>query len=162
MAASRPSSHPLPEEGTPDPTTWRLRIEGLVRSPIELTLDDLERIGRASHTGQFTCVDGWSPGGPRWEGAPLEAVLALAGPLPSATALYSHAPGFRALIPLESVPGAMLATHVDGEPLSVERGAPCRLIVPDQRCQLSVKWVERLELFTRKRDQAPGPRKPPA
>ena len=162
MEATRPSSHPLPEAGVPDPATWRLRVDGLVRRPTELTLDDLERLGSAAHSGQFTCVAGWSDGDARWEGTPLDVVLTLVEPLPAATALYSHAPGYRALIPLEAAHTAILATRLNGELLSSQRGAPCRLVVPDRSCQLSVKWVERLELFTRKRDQAPGPRKPPA
>lgn len=156
----RPSSHPLPEEGTPDPATWTLRVEGLVRRPASFTVEELERLGDASHTGEFTCELGWREGDKEWQGAPLARVLEIVEPLPEATALYSYAPGYRALIPLEAAATAILATRLDGRPLSRERGAPCRLVVPDRSCQLSVKWVGRLELFTRKRDQQPGPRKP--
>jgi len=159
---NRPSSHPLPEEGTPDPRTWSLRVDGQVTFPQLFTMDDLLRMGHVEHAGEFTCVAGWSEGDTRWEGTPLAAVLSLVQPHDSATALYSYARGYRALVPLEAARTAILATHVNGELLTMERGAPCRLIVEDETTQLSVKWIQRLELFTRRRDQEPGPRKPPS
>jgi DMSO/TMAO reductase YedYZ molybdopterin-dependent catalytic subunit len=156
---SAPSQHPVPE-GTPDPASWRLRVDGLVRRPLALDLAQLGALGEAQHRGHFTCERGWESGDACWQGPPLAPVLALAEPLPEATALYAHAPGFRSVVPLEAVPGALLALRLDGQPLTTARGAPCRLIVPDRSCQLSVKWVERLELFRRRRDQPPGPRRP--
>jgi DMSO/TMAO reductase YedYZ molybdopterin-dependent catalytic subunit len=154
-----PSQHPMPDD-TPDPAAWRLRVDGMVRHPLSLRLDEIQALGDAEHSGQFTCERGWELGVERWQGTPLAAVLALADPEPGATALYAHAPGFRSLVPLEAVPGAILAYRLNGHQLTKERGAPCRLVVPDRACQLSVKWIERLELFRRGHDQPPGPRKP--
>jgi DMSO/TMAO reductase YedYZ molybdopterin-dependent catalytic subunit len=57
---------------------------------------------------------------------------------------------------------AILSTRLEGERLSVERGAPCRLVVAHPACELSMKWIERLELCTKAEDQPAGPRKPPA
>ncbi len=156
---SAPSQHPIPE-GTPDPSSYRLQLDGLVRRPLSMSVAEIDRLGQAEHCGQFTCREGWEVGSDCWQGPPLSAILALAGPLPEATALYAYAPGFRSLVPLESVPGALLALRLDGHPLTTARGAPCRLIVPDQVCQLSVKWIERLELFARRPDQPVGPRRP--
>lgn len=131
-----------------------------MRRPLAFTLGELERLGDSGHSGEFTCELGWREGDKEWRGTPLARVLETVGPLPEATALYSYAPGYRAVIPIEAASTAILATRLDGRPLSRERGAPCRLLVPDRSCQLSVKWVERLELFTRAKDQQPGPRKP--
>ena len=150
----------MPDEGTPDPSTWILRVDGLVRRPMSFTIDELELLGATSHTGAFTCELGWREGDMEWQGAPLSRVLEIVEPLPEATALYSYAPGYRALIPIEAASTAILATRLDDRRLSRERGAPCRLVVPDRSCQLSVKWVGRLEPFTRGREQQPGPRRP--
>src|SRR5436190_1752931 len=39
-----------------DPTMWRLRIEGLVDSPLALTYDKLRRLPRAEQVSGFHCV----------------------------------------------------------------------------------------------------------
>lgn len=160
MSATRPSRHLLPEGAILDATTWTVRVDGMVRYPRAFHLAEIEALGKAAHAGQFTCVAGWAEGALQWEGAPLRALLDLVEPLPVATALYTYAPGYRALVPADAWDTAILATRLNGAPLTTERGAPCRIIVPDRACQLSVKWVDHIELFTRKRDQPPGPRKP--
>lgn len=150
----------MPDAGAPDPATWRLRVDGLVEQPMEFSLDDLERLGRTSHSGEFTCVAGWAEGELRWEGTPLDAVLALVQPR-DANAIYAYAPAYRALVPLATSHTAILSTRLQGERLSPERGAPCRLVVTHPSCELSMKWLERLELCASDKDEPPGPRKPP-
>lgn len=158
-ALDAPSQHPIPAN-TPAAATWRLRIEGMVAQPLSLTLADLQQLGAAAHQGSFTCERGWEAGDARWSGPSLASVLALVQPLPGATAIYADAPGFRSVVPLASAGHALLAIAVDGQPLNEARGAPCRLVVTDPECQLSMKWLERLELFARAPDQPAGPRKP--
>jgi sulfite oxidase len=43
--------------------------------------------------------------------------------------------------------GALLARRLNGTPLTVEHGAPLRLVAPGQTCFYSVKWVDRLEVL---------------
>jgi hypothetical protein len=43
-----------------DPASWRLRIEGLVERPHELTDQELLALPRAQKTSDFHCVTGWS------------------------------------------------------------------------------------------------------
>src|SRR5205814_8370379 len=43
-----------------DPAAWRLRVDGLVAQPLELSLDDLMRMPRVSYTVKHHCVEGWS------------------------------------------------------------------------------------------------------
>ena len=159
-ALNAPSQHPIPAE-TPNPTTWRLRVDGLVQRPLALSLSDLAELSRKEHQGSYTCERGWEAGNRRWQGAALAAVLELAEPLPEATALYAHVSGFRSLVPLDAVPVAFLADELDGQVLTVERGAPCRLIVHADDCQLSLKWLERLELVQSSPEELAGPRRPP-
>jgi DMSO/TMAO reductase YedYZ molybdopterin-dependent catalytic subunit len=160
-ALRAPSQHPLPEI-LPDATRWRLRVDGLVARPVALTLDELRALPRLEHQGSFTCERGWEEGALRWQGASLSAVLALAEPSAAATALYAHAGDFRSLVPLSAAPGAFLADALAGQALTVERGAPCRLIVVDPESQLSLKWVDRLELIQAAPEEPAGPRRPPA
>jgi hypothetical protein len=64
-----------------DPATYRLRITGLVETPIELTLDELKRRKRVEEIVGFEC-GGSSPtslnrltGNARWAGTPLRDLL---------------------------------------------------------------------------------------
>jgi DMSO/TMAO reductase YedYZ molybdopterin-dependent catalytic subunit len=41
--------------------------------------------------------------------------------------------------------GALLATHLNGERLSLDHGYPLRLIAPDRAGVLQTKWLTRIE-----------------
>src|SRR2546426_12554840 len=41
-----------------DPAAWRLRVDGSVAQPLELSLDDLMRLPRVSYTVKHHCVEG--------------------------------------------------------------------------------------------------------
>ena len=42
----------------------------------------------------------------------------------------------------------MIVTHIGGEPLTMEHGAPARLVVPGHYAMKSVKWLTRIEATT--------------
>jgi len=46
---------------------------------------------------------------------------------------------------LAVAPTPILATHIDGEPLTLEHGAPVRLVVPGHYAMKSVKWLTRID-----------------
>ena len=94
----------------------------------------------------FTCEEGWSVPGLRWGGLRLTDVLALAEPLPAARYVRAGAGPYVVPVPLAEVGVALLADEVNGESLSVEHGAPWRLVLPSGACYTSVKWLDRLEL----------------
>lgn len=158
-ALNAPSQHPTPIQ-TPDATTWRLQVGGLVERALQIDLSWLKTLPRLEHQGSFTCERGWKPGGLRWQGASLAALLAQARPFGEATALYAFAGDFRSVVPLDAVPDAILVDQVDGHALTPERGAPCRLVVHAASCQLSMKWLERLEVVQLAPEEPVGPRRP--
>ena len=51
-----------------DPATWKLRIDGLVRRPVDLTYDQLRALPRAEQVSDFHCVTGWSVDSVHWAG----------------------------------------------------------------------------------------------
>ena len=49
-----------------DPTTWRLRVDGLVRQPLELSYDQLRALPKARQVSTFHCVTGWVVDNVHW------------------------------------------------------------------------------------------------
>ena len=131
-----------------DPASYRLRVEGLVRRPITLTLPELQALPVARQVSDFHCVTGWSVEDVRWTGVRIRDVLAPAGPLPGAGALsfVSAERPYVDSLTLEQalLPDVMLAWDMDARPLTRPHGAPMRLVVPQMYGYKSVKWVERI------------------
>ena len=133
-----------------DAATWRLRIDGLVRRPVELSYAELLALPKVEQTSTFHCVTGWTVNGVRWGGVRFHDLLAAAAPLPAA-----HAAHFiSAEIPYDdylqlhqvALPDVMLAYEMDGKPLAQEHGAPVRVVIPDMYGYKNVKWVNRITL----------------
>src|SRR5256714_15317914 len=78
-----------------DPDRWRLRVQGLVEQPLELSLDDLTRLPRTSYTVKHTCVEGWSAIA-SWHGVPVSAIVERCRPLrtPPSTSSEPFEPGY--------------------------------------------------------------------
>jgi len=100
----------------------------------------------------IACVEGWSAHG-EWTGVRLRDLLDAVGASPGATievtSLQERGP-FR----VTRLPGqfadddlTLLALALDGEPLSIDHGFPCRLISPNRPGVFQTKWVRRLEVL---------------
>jgi DMSO/TMAO reductase YedYZ molybdopterin-dependent catalytic subunit len=128
--------------------TYRLRVEGLVARPLALSLPDLD--ARDEEVATLDCTGGFYST-QRWRGIRIGRLLDRAGALPAAShvGVVSHT-GYRWSFELSEARPLLLATHVGGEQLSHEHGAPVRLVASGRRGFQWVKWVERLEL----RDEA--------
>jgi DMSO/TMAO reductase YedYZ molybdopterin-dependent catalytic subunit len=136
-----------------NPQRWRLRIDGLVERPCELTYDELRALPRAEQVSTFHCVTGWTVEHVHWAGVRFHDLLALVDPKPHARALRfvsAEVPYEDSLTLAEARLGdAMLAYEMDGRPLRVEHGAPARVVIPEMYGYKNVKWVERIELVPR-------------
>jgi DMSO/TMAO reductase YedYZ molybdopterin-dependent catalytic subunit len=139
-----------------DPATWRLHIEGLVERPQTLSYADLLALPQARQTSDFHCVTGWSVDAVRWSGVRFTDLLAGARPLPGARALTfvsAEDPYVDSLTLVQAtVPDAMLAVAMDGEPLPRPHGAPARLVMPRMYGYKGVKWVQRIVVTDRVAD----------
>jgi DMSO/TMAO reductase YedYZ molybdopterin-dependent catalytic subunit len=145
-----------PPYPTFDPASWRLRIDGLVEHPMDLSYAQLLALPQAEQTSDFTCVTGWSVDDVRWSGVRFADLLAAARPLPSARALSfeSAEDPYVDTLTLEQAmaPDAMLAHAMDGAPLKREHGAPARLVMPKMYGYKGVKWVRRISVTDRVTD----------
>ena len=138
-----------------DGTAWRLTVDGLVTTPLSLTLEKIKSEFKA--VDQFvtlSCIS--NPlGGPligttQWTGVRFRDLLAQAGL--AAGARYAHiksADGFDEEVDLELVngdPRVILAYAWDGQPLPRAHGFPLRIFVPDRYGMKQPKWVTGITL----------------
>jgi len=138
-----------------DPSTWTLRIHGLVDREVVLTWDELLAKPLRESFTTLTCVSnevgGSLIGTAKWLGLPIRELLAEAGPQPDADMVLSRSvDGFSAGTPLEALTderNAILAVGMNDAPLPLEHGFPARLVVPGLYGYVSAtKWVSELEV----------------
>ena len=134
--------------------SWRLRVDGEVARPLELRAGDLdldeELVATLDCTGGFYSTH-------RWQGITVARLLEPAGPDPDAGHVrVVSVTGYRWSFDRADAEGFLLATRVDGEPLSHGHGAPARLVAPGRRGFQWVKWVTRIELATDPDNAAPA------
>ncbi|HYZ55589.1 MAG TPA: molybdopterin-dependent oxidoreductase [Streptosporangiaceae bacterium] len=140
-----------------DPSAWTLRITGMVDHPVEISYDQLLRRTLEEHDMTLSCVSN-PVGGPyvgnaRWVGTLLAPLLREAGVRSGANQLLAtSADGMTVGTPLESVldgRAALLAVAMNGQPLPVQHGFPCRVLVPGFYGYSSAcKWVTELMVTT--------------
>ncbi|WP_296194344.1 molybdopterin-dependent oxidoreductase [uncultured Microbacterium sp.] len=138
-----------------DPSSWRLRIHGLVDREVTLTWDELLALPLEESVTTLTCVSnevgGDLIGTALWLGYPIRHLLAQAGVQAGADMVLStSSDGFTAGTPLEALTderNAILAVGMNGDPLPAEHGFPVRMVVPGLYGYVSAtKWVTELEV----------------
>jgi len=145
---------------TPDPgyiSGWNLTIDGLA-SGLSISLDIRNLLTRFSVQEQITrlvCVEGWSAIA-WWAGLRFDDLLR-AFPPPSQAkwarvessvnldASGNPDPYFMSLdLATARHPQTLLATHFNGQPLTVDHGAPLRLLVPVKLGLKNVKAITKI------------------
>jgi len=138
-----------------NPDAWRLRVDGLVRQPLELLLDELMRMTRVTYTVKHHCVEGWSAIA-TWHGVPVSAMVERCRPLPAAQYIdfVSFDSGYSNGWDLASAlhPQTILAYGMNDQPLPPAHGAPLRLYSPTKLGYKLTKYLVSMT-FT---DRRPG------
>ena len=136
-----------------NPSAWRLRVDGLVRQPLELSVDDLMRMPPVSYTVKHTCVEGWSAIA-TWHGVPVSAIMEYCRPLPTARYInfVSFDSGYSNGWDLASAlhPQTILAYGMNDQPLTPAHGAPLRLYSPTKLGYKLTKYLVSMT-FTERR-----------
>ena len=162
---------PIPRVTVAD---WRLRIEGEVERPYELTYEELRSLRSRSVLVTLECAgngrsglqppasgEQWQYGAvstAEWTGVPLATVLEAAGLTGRAREIVIEGAdrgtvetgegeiSFARGLTLDKAlhPDTVLAYAMNGEPLTAYHGFPMRLIVPGWYGMASVKWVRRI------------------
>lgn len=164
----------LPDDLSPD--TWRLRIDGLVERPLELSIAELRTrfeivtarlVIECGGNGRAFFEPGasgnqWTYGAvgcAEWTGVRLRDLLHAAGVRPEV--VYTahegadiHLSGDPARTPISRGvpikkaldPNNLVAFAMNGEAIHPQHGAPLRLIVPGYPGSVSHKWLTRITL----------------
>ena len=158
-----------------DSATYRLEVDGLVRSPLSLSLEDLRALPAVELPVTMECAGNgrtlvephvtsqpWvleAVGTATWRGAPLRALLGEAGVEDSAIEVlftgldHGVEEGIeqeyqRSLSLIDAHrPEVLLAYEMNGAPLPPQHGFPLRLVVPGWYGMTSVKWLGRITLI---------------
>jgi DMSO/TMAO reductase YedYZ molybdopterin-dependent catalytic subunit len=154
-----------------DMATYTLKISGLVDKPLQLSIDDLKKIGSTELVAGFECSGNRGPlqglcGNGKWTGVPLKRVLKEARVQSAArefvffgadkgeeevewrTQKYKiDVPFGRSLNREKAMSDTpFLAWALNGEPLSKHQGRPLRLIVPGWYGVANVKWLAQIHI----------------
>ena len=135
---------------------WSLRIDGLVREPVEWTWDDLLTLPAREWVVDISCVTKWTKLDMRWRGVSVDTLFE--GVDLGSTAAFVIARsegGYTTNLPLADILNnqAFVAYEYDGLPLTPEHGGPARLVVPARYFWKSAKWLRGLRL---RADDKPG------
>jgi sulfite oxidase len=165
-----------PEPLPGDPRAWKLRIDGEVARPLDLTIGDIEaRFPLVTRRLQLECGGNgraafipetrgnqWGNGAiacAEWTGVRLRDLIAAAGP--GAEARFtghfgadphlSGDPSRQAIsrgMPIAKAldEDTLVALRLNGQPIPTIHGAPVRLVVPGWPGSLSQKWLTRILL----------------
>jgi DMSO/TMAO reductase YedYZ molybdopterin-dependent catalytic subunit len=138
-----------------DPSAWRLSVTGLVRTPLSLSLADIQRMPSLTYTVKHHCVEGWSAIA-TWTGVPVSALAERSGMTPAARYIdfQSFDSGYSNGWDLASAmhPQTILAYAMNDRMLGPDHGAPLRLYSPTKLGYKMTKYVLSMT-FT---DQKPG------
>jgi len=156
-----------------DPADWRLNIGGEVEKPFALTLAELSKLETHSVVNTLECAGNgrdlyrpqvpgvqWGKGAvgtARFAGPRLRDVLQRAGVKPTGKHVMfrgldevpGKVPPFIRSIPIEKALDAdtLIATHMNGAPLTKHHGFPARVLVPGWVGAASCKWIAEIKLL---------------
>jgi DMSO/TMAO reductase YedYZ molybdopterin-dependent catalytic subunit len=138
-----------------DASEWRLRVDGAVDSPFELTYDELLALPQVEQYATLECISNPVGGDlistARWTGVPVAALLERAGVRDGAVEVVSRAiGGYSDSLPIGDAirPVTIVAVGMNGRVLPRAHGYPARLLAPGYFGMKQPKWLEHLEVVT--------------
>ncbi|MEO8329269.1 MAG: molybdopterin-dependent oxidoreductase [Candidatus Nanopelagicales bacterium] len=126
---------------------WTLNVVG--PTPYSLSVAEVESMSEHEEHWPINCVEGWSVGA-QWRGLRLLDVVMRAGGTADSRVRVSSLEqvGYNdSYLEGPQVGAALLATHINGERLSLDHGYPLRLIAPNRAGVLNTKWLKQVEVL---------------
>lgn len=141
-----------------------LRVFGLVESPAEFSIADMEKMGKREQITLHQCIQGWS-GVAQWGGITLGQLMDVVKPLPGARAVVFRSFGdghyggeYYDTLSIENArhPETLLAWEMNDKPLADIHGAPLRLRAENQLGYKMVKWIKSIEFVSSEKEVGKG------
>jgi DMSO/TMAO reductase YedYZ molybdopterin-dependent catalytic subunit len=136
-----------------DQDLWRLDVGGAVEEARTYRFEDLTALPTVTQLTTLECISnpvgGHLMSNAEWQGVPLSTVLQEAKLKPQALLVALHgADGYVHTVPIEKAmdPATLVAFAMNGVPLPRRHGYPARVLVPGAFGEVSVKWVDRIEV----------------
>ncbi len=127
---------------------YNLTVEGLPNGPVRLTFADLAALPQTTITKDVQCVTGWRVPDVTWSGVLLSDLLEhVAAPTAAGAVLFGSSDGaYTESLTMEQAmrPDVLIATSMDGAPVSHDHGGPVRLYVAPMYFYKSIKWLDRI------------------
>ena len=141
----------------------RLEISGALPQPVVLTATEFALLPRAKLIADFHCAAGWSHRSLEWEGFRFKDVWdTFVAPHVQPVSEHRLAvlrcqDGYRTALPLADLlkPDVLIVDRLNGQPLTLEHGAPVRLIAPAHYGYKSAKHLRSIELWPEDREYRP-------
>jgi DMSO/TMAO reductase YedYZ molybdopterin-dependent catalytic subunit len=131
---------------------YRLTVAGRVATPLSLSRADLLALPQHTVDLPIVCVEGWSAGA-TWTGVRVRDLVALAGGDPDNATAEVRSLQQRSAYRTSQLNephvrdgDTLLALAINGEPLHIDHGYPCRLVAPNRPGVQQTKWVTHLEV----------------
>ncbi|WP_222870131.1 molybdopterin-dependent oxidoreductase [Actinomadura decatromicini] len=133
--------------------THRVTVSGLVDKPRSFGMADLAGFPQTVLDKDFQCVTGWRVPDVRWVGVALPDLLDAVGVSPQARAVrFTSFDGvYTESLTLSQARrrDVLVATQMDGKPVTHDHGGPTRLYVAPMYGYKSLKWLGGIELTDR-------------
>ena len=131
-------------------STWTLKVDGLVNTPKNYTLQALQGLPNTSQYTTLECVsndiNGSLISNAKWTGVKFSDLFQDVGGLQQAAGyvVFYSLDDYSVAIPLAKAmsPESMLAFTMNGQPLPVGHGYPARALVPGLYGMMSAKWLK--------------------
>jgi sulfoxide reductase catalytic subunit YedY len=132
---------------------WRLKVHGMVETPLELSLDDIKAMPKQTQITKHVCIQGWTDIA-EWSGVPMRDILKLCKPKKGAKYVifrcydvYEDGTEFYSGLRTSDMrhEQTILAYEMNGEPLPLNHGAPIRLRQENKTGYKMAKWIKSIE-----------------
>lgn len=130
---------------------WRLKLDFETKQEEILDWEKFSKLPVSHFTHDIHCVTAWSVFDARFSGPSTQALRGCFSMGNEVTHVLVHgADGYSANLEISDflADGALLATHLNDEPLSVSHGGPLRLVIPHLYFWKSPKWITRIEFLS--------------
>jgi len=131
-----------------DARRFRLDIDGTVKRPLSLRLDEFMALPMAESVSDMHCVTQWSRYDNHWQGVSARTLIDSVEPSDKAKHVIFHAvDGYTTNVHRDQFdqPDVFLVHSWEGQPISRQHGGPVRVLMPRLYLWKSAKWIRRIE-----------------